>query len=78
MPEGKPPHDGAPAATCLRCGGPHVEFVECPMVKALEFDAGGNVTRVEFMTPVDLRLGGQTDAPPGGDYPKRGAERAKG
>lgn len=37
---------------CPWCGGIHA--YRCPIIKALEFDPQGRVTRVEFLTPADL------------------------
>lgn len=40
---------------CLRCRLNHEDDpAACPQVKAIEFDASGNVVRVEYLTPVDF------------------------
>lgn len=46
--------DDAPASEpCPRCGEAHA-LIECPHVKAVEYDSTGKiVTRVEFLTPAD-------------------------
>lgn len=43
----------------------------CPYVKALEFDAAGNVTRVEFLTGADFGKKVPDDEPEP-EYPRKG------
>lgn len=40
---------------CIRCQKEHVDdFRACPMVKAIEINLIGQITRVEFLTPMDF------------------------
>lgn len=40
---------------CLRCRTVHEDdFRACPAVKAIEISITGQITRVEFMTPMDF------------------------
>lgn len=66
--------------TCQWCGLAHGKL--CPSVKAMDFDMAGNVTRVEFMTPMDLRPEHPPAPPPEPEqappaYPKLGDRSAK-
>lgn len=42
---------GVGVKQCLYCGKAHDTV--CPEIKAVEYDAEGNVTRVELLTPID-------------------------
>lgn len=55
---------------CPRCAQPH-GIVQCPHVKAVEFDAGQRVSRVEFLTPTDYHRS-QVEVTDGPDYPRKG------
>lgn len=65
---------------CPRCGEAH-EIIECPHLKAIEFEDGyvfgapspPRVHRLEFLTPADYVAAprGSTDQQPAPDYPKK-------
>jgi hypothetical protein len=53
---------------CRWCGQPHGPL--CPYVKALEFDQGNSITRVEFLTPADYQRPPPADTV-ADEYPKK-------
>lgn len=59
---------------CPRCNEPH-GIVQCPHVKAVEFDAGQRVTRVEFLTPADYHRS-QVEVTDASDYPRKGEAKS--
>lgn len=57
---------------CRWCGTLHGPM--CPYVKALEFDAEGLVTRVEFLAPIDYPRWATEAKEPEPDYRKIGGD----
>lgn len=62
---------------CPRCGDAH-SIIACPLVKAIEFEHGGDlgsVRRIEFMTPADwpqTRVAATDE--PASTYPRKGQQ----
>ena len=61
--------------SCRWCGETHGKI--CPWVKALEYDAAGTVTRVEFVTAADIKEPPKEEEPPRQSYPRLGSQNAQ-
>lgn len=55
---------------CQWCGGDKHAGLQCPQVKAFDFDLGGNIRRVEFLTKADFpQLPAEDERQ---EYPRKG------
>lgn len=59
----------ATVKTCRWCSSVHAGE-HCPLVKAVNFDHYGAITRIEFLTPADYGPGATVEPEP--DYPRKG------